>query len=446
MERCPCVRPQRASSGTVRRVTSPAVSPTQHSTLANGLRVLALPMSWRQTLSLSVFIRSGSLHEPRRWAGISHVVEHMAFKGTPTRSCQAINLAAEALGAELNAHTDKDHTAYHLDGLAADLPLFVELLADIILHPSVPEDELERERQVILHELTEVEEDPVTMAFLAFDRACYGAMHPAARPVIGQRATIERLTRADLLAYLQTQYVASEVVVAAAGPVDLDTLVPLVERHFGAMPAGTPQPLPRAPWQGGWRQYRLGGSSQTQLVLGYPAPTPDDDRHLAHVLAAALLGEGMSSPLLDEVRERRGLAYHVACSADLLPFGGQFIVEAATSPAQSLEYLDAVATLLRRHAETRPKAPELARARQQLRLRALRQQEQPARRLEQAVQELFTLGRLRADGEWLERLDAVTPAQVQAVFRQQQAGRAAVGVAGSVPQRLREQAAPWFGV
>ena len=426
-------------------MSSPA-TPPQTCTLPNGLRVVALPMPWRQTLSLSVFIRSGSLHEPRRWAGISHVVEHMAFKGTPTRSCQAINLAAERLGAELNAHTDKDHTAYHVDGLASDLPLFVELLADLILHPSVPEDELERERQVILHELIEVEEDPVTMAFQAFDRACYGAMHPVARPVIGQRATIERLTRADLLEYLRTQYVASEVVVAAAGPLDLDTLAPLVQAHFGAMPAGTPRPMPRAQWQGGWRQYRLPGSSQSQLVLGHEAPPADDDAHLAHVLAAALLGEGMSSPLLDEVRERRGLAYHVACSADLLPCGGQFVIEAATSPAQSLEFMEAVATLLRKHAERAPEAEGLARARQQLRLRTLRQQEQPARRLEQAAQELFMLGRLRAEGEWLQRLDAVTPAQVRSVFERQQSGRAAVGLAGSVPQRLRERAAGWFGL
>ena len=129
---------------------NPALRPPLLSTLSNGLRVVALPMPWRQTVSLSVYLRTGSLHEPARLAGISHVVEHMAFKGTATRDCQRINLDAERLGAELNAHTDKDHTAFHIDGLAADLPAFVELLADLVQNPSFPEDELARERQVIL--------------------------------------------------------------------------------------------------------------------------------------------------------------------------------------------------------------------------------------------------------------------------------------------------------
>src|SRR5574343_561900 len=155
---------------------NPAQAP-RLATLANGLRTVTIPMPWRQTVSLSVFIRTGSLHESARLNGISHVVEHMAFKGTATRDCQRINLEAEALGAEVNAHTDKDHTAFHIEGLPADLPAFVTLLADIVLNPSFPQEELARELRVIEQEYAEYEEDPGALAFRLFDAACYGARH-----------------------------------------------------------------------------------------------------------------------------------------------------------------------------------------------------------------------------------------------------------------------------
>jgi predicted Zn-dependent peptidase len=413
-------------------------------TLANGLRLVLLPMPWRATASLSVFIRSGSLHEPRRWAGISHVVEHMAFKGTPSRSCQQVNLDAERLGAELNAHTDKDHTAYHVDGLSGDLPALVELLADIVRRPSFPADELERERQVILQELAEVEEDPAALALQAFDRACYGPTHAAGRPVIGLRAAIEGFTREDLQAYVGRQYSAANVVIAAAGALDTEALLRAVERAFADMPAGSPHALEPAAWVGGLKTQRLGGSAQCQIVLGWETPTLADDAHAAHVLAAALLGEGMSSPLLDELRERRGLAYYLACNADVLPLTGQFVIEAATASDQAGTFLAETDRLLQRLALRPPSATDLGRARQQLRVRTLRGLEQPARRMETAAQELFTLGRLRAPQETLARLEAVSAREVQAVFRAQRGAAAAIGLAGQVPRRVQEAAQRLF--
>ena len=414
----------------------------QLATLGNGLRAVAIPMPWRQTVSLSVFIRTGSLHEAPRLNGISHVVEHMAFKGTVERDCQRINLDAERLGAEVNAHTDKDHTAFHIEGLARDLPTFVSLLADIVLNSNFPAEELEREREVILHEFTEFDEDPAAMAFQLFDRACYG-MHPAGQPVIGNRANLKRFTREDLLGYVRRQYTAGNVVVAAAGPIDVALFMRAVEAAFGAMPRGADNTVPAPAWQGGVKLRRMAGSSQCQMVLGFEAPTLADDAHLACVLAAALLGEGMSSPLLDEIRERRGLAYYVACSADVLPLTGQFVIEAATAPAQAEEFFVEVARLLQQQADGTD-AVGLARARNQLEVRALRALEQPARRLEAAAQDLFTFGRLRDADEALARLQAVTAQEVRAVFTRMLTTPAAVALAGSVPARARERAAALF--
>lgn len=411
-------------------------------TLPNGLRAVVIPMPWRQTASLSVFIRTGSLHEARKLNGISHLVEHMAFKGTATRDCQRINLDAERLGAEVNAHTDKDHTAFHVEGLAQDLPAFVELLADIVLNSTFPADELERERQVILHEFTEFEEDPSSMAFQLFDRACYG-QHPAGQPVIGNRANLKRFTRADLLDYVGRQYSAANVVVAVAGPVDEEGFFRAVEAAFGAMPRGADNEVPDPAWIGGLKLRRMGGSSQCHAVLGFEAPSLRDDAHLPHVLAAALLGEGMSSPLLDEIRERRGLAYYTACSADVLPLAGQFVIEAATAPEQAEEFLVAVSKLLLEHANSTDEIG-LQRARNQLKVRAMRALEQPSRRLEAAAQDLFTFGRLRDTQEWLQRLQAVSAAQVRDVFAHALQSTAAAALAGSVPARVREKAAALF--
>ncbi len=410
--------------------------------LNGGLRAVAIPLPWRQTVSLSVFIRTGSQHEPRRLNGISHVVEHMAFKGTASRDCQRINLDAERLGAEVNAHTDKDHTAFHIEGLAQDLPAFIELLADIVLNSSFPADELERERQVILHEFTEFEEDPSSMAFQLFDRACYG-LHPAGQPVIGNRANLKRFKREDLLAYVGQQYTAGNVVVAVAGPVDAEAFFRSVEAAFGAMPRGSANAVADAPWQGGLKLRRMGGSSQCHAVLGFETPSLRDEAHLPYVLAAALLGEGMSSPLLDEIRERRGLAYYTACSADVLPLAGQFVIEAATAPEQAEEFFDAVAGLLRTQAEGSD-AVGLERARKQLTVRALRALDQPVRRIEAAAQDVFTFGRVRDTQEWLQRLQAVSADEVRAVFGRMLQSPAAVALAGSVPARVRERAGALF--
>lgn len=419
--------------------SSTTPTPALH-TLANGLRIVVIPMPWRQTVSLSVFVRTGSLHETRAQNGISHVVEHMAFKGTQSRDCQRINLDAEALGAEVNAHTDKDHTAFHIEGLPRDLPTFIEQIADIVRHSTFPADELERERQVIQHEFTEFEEDPVNIAFDLFDKASYGDQHAAGRPVIGNRANIKRFTRDDLLAYVQQQYTACNVVVTAAGPVDEAALVAATERAFGDMPRGEPNTVAAPVWHGGVKLRRLSGSAQCQIVLGFEAPPLTDDTHIAWVLAAALLGEGMSSPLLDEIRERRGLAYQVGCSADVTPLAGQFVIDAATEPAQGEAFITEVARLLRQHAD-RPDPEGLARARNQISVRALRALEQPAKRMEVAAQELFTFGRLRDTSEWLARLQAVQAPEVQGVFQRMLSSRAAVGLSGSVPAKLKEHAA-----
>ena len=407
---------------------------TTVATLANGVRVVAIRLPHLQSVNVSVFVRTGSSHESRRLNGISHFVEHMAFKGTEARSCQQINLDAERLGADVNAHTDKDHTAYHMRGLAADAPRFIAMLGDIVLNSSFPEAELERERQVILHELVEDEEDVLATADKLFDRLSFGS-HPFAQPVIGSRLTIQRITRDELLGYVGQQYAGANIVVGVAGNVDVDAVVAAAETAFAARQAGVENQVEPPRYVGGVASRVQPGYSQTHVVLGYPIASLREDHH-AGVVAAALFGEGMSSPLMDEIRERRGLVYYASCSADVGELCGQFVVEASTSPAQLDEFLVEVRRLLEAQAEAIAPA-ELERAKRQIAVRTLRAQERPSRRLEDAALDLFVHGRVRSRAELLARVDAVRGDDVRAVFGRCPGRRVATRTAGPRQEKVR---------
>jgi predicted Zn-dependent peptidase len=413
---------------------------TAASTLANGVRVVAIREPHLETASASVFVRSGSQHETRRANGISHVVEHMAFKGTESRDCQQINLDAERLGADVNAHTDKDHTAFHMSGLARDAGTFVSMLGDIVRHATFPEQELERERQVLLHEFTEDEDDALSTAYKLFDDLCYGD-HPVAQPVIGTRRNIERFTRDELLAYVRRQYTGANLVVGVAGRIDPQQVLRAAEQAFGSMQRGGDNAVPEPIYLGGSGARRQTGFSQTHVVLGFPIPGRGVDDATSAV-SAAVFGEGMSSPLMDQIRERRGLAYYAACSADMTDLCGQFVVEATTVPEHLEELFTEVARLLHLHAE-RVDRVALERARNQVTVRLLRARERPLRRLEDAAQDLFALGRVRSRAEAMGAVQAVDANAVRAAFERMLAMKPSVAIAGRIGkatfERLKER-------
>jgi predicted Zn-dependent peptidase len=405
---------------------------TTVTTLPNGVRVMSLSLPQLDSACVSIFVQTGSRNEGRRLSGISHVAEHMAFKGTSQRNCQQINLDAERLGAEVNAHTDKDHTAYHMRGLAEHAPLFVRMLGEIVRDSSFPADELERERQVILQELAEVEDDAFDTAFQLFDKACWGD-HPLAQPVIGRRKTIEAFQREQLQAYVTQQYTGANLVVAAAGRVDHEAIVREAQAALGSIPRGEPNRVAAPAFEGGVGLKRIAGHQQSHVVLGYPAPPVIEPAHVAHQVAAAVLGEGMSSPLMDSLRERLGLVYYAACSADLDDLTGQFVIEASMAPANLPAFADEVQRLLAAHAGAIDPM-HLERARNQIAVRRLQTWERPARRLEDAVLDLFAFGRVRSRQERREALQAVTASEVREVFQRLLAGPLAVGAAGKLPK------------
>ncbi len=405
--------------------------------LANGVRVLTLRMPHTGTATVSVFVRTGSAHESKALNGISHLAEHMVFKGTAGRDARRINLDAERLGAEVNAHTDKDHTAFHMRGLARDALPFVRMLGDIVLQPTFPPQELERERQVLLHECSEDEDDPLSTAFALFDRNCFGE-HPAAQQVMGPRRNIERFTRDALAGYVQRQYTGANLVVGVAGPVDADAVLREVQAVFGSVPQGRPNVVAPAPYVGGSSARALAGVGQAHLVLGYPLP-PLARHDAAATLAATLFGDGMSSPLLDQLREQRGLAYYVACSADVLDVCGQFVIEASTGAAQVDELLAATLALL--HAQAEHTDPvDLERARNQWLVRRLRDREHPGRRLEEAALRLFADGRVMSAAEERAQIEAVGRDAMRSAFQRLLAAGPSLALAGKLARGAADRA------
>jgi predicted Zn-dependent peptidase len=407
----------------------PPAADTHVTTLPNGVRVLTIHTPHRATASVSVFVRSGSAHEPRALNGIGHVVEHMVFKGTRTRDSRRINVDAERLGAQVDAHTDKDHSAFHMQGLAQHAGHFMSMLGDIVCQPTFPATELVQERQVLLHEFVEDEDDPVSTAFKLFDHACWG-LHPVAQPVIGTRGNIERFARDDLAAWVGRQFTGANVVVAVAGPVDADAMRAHAEAAFGTLPAGEANRFTAPLYAGGVKTRALSGSSQVHLVLGFPIPGLQQDDP-AHRVAAALFGDGMSSPLMTELRERRGLVYHAACSADVMDDCGQFVIEASTAPEHLGAVLDGVLRLLAQQAASIT-PDDLERAHNQLAVRDWRVLERPSQRLECAALDLYALGRVRPPAETLARTAAVGADEVRSVFARMLALPAALAVTGKL--------------
>ena len=435
-------RADRADNGDV---TLPAASrppePRLH-TLANGVQVLALPLPHAETAAVSVFVRSGSAHEAKRLNGISHVVEHMAFKGTATRDVQRINLDAERLGADVNAHTDRDHTAFHMRGRARDAEAFVAMLGDIVIESTFPDAELDREREVILSEMADDADDALTIVDQLFDKVAFGT-HPFAQPIVGTAHNIRRISRDDLADYVEAQYTGPNVVVGVAGRVDADAFARAAERAFGAMRGGAVNTVPPVVWQGGSASRAQAGNQQSHVVLGYPGVPVTDPTHAAHALAAAVFGDGMSSPLLDEIRERRGLAYSLGCAAESSSLAGSFVIDASLAPARLDEFLRETRRLLLEHAGSVGEV-SLERARNLLAVRRLRDAESPARRLEHAVLDLFAFGRVREAAEVDAAYDAVGTGRVRDTFAALLAQPVALALSGQLAKGALERARAVF--
>ena len=410
-------------------------------TLPNGVRLLAIPMPHVQSASVGVFLRVGSRDETPATNGIGHVLEHMAFKGTTTRSVQAINLDAERLGADVNAFTGKDMTGYFMTGLGRHAEHLMRMTADIVLNSTFPVHELQRELDVIRQEAIEYEEDPQDSSSELLDRAIWGD-DPMGMPVIGTVGNIEGFTRPDLVRHVQAHQVAENTVVTAAGNFDVDAWLALATELFAAMrpsvdrpePPVRPVPTP-ATYVGDALARRFTQVSQAFLNIAFPlTPAHPDEMpqqrwRLAASLAANLFGGGMSAPLVDTVRERLGLAYTAHATMDSGDVWANFVVHAVTTPDKLDALVAATGDLLRAQAIAIDPV-HLERAKNQLTVSRVRAAERTYATMEQAVEELFASGTVTPMAEAMAMIDDIGADEVRAVFERMLAHPPALALTG----------------
>ena len=405
-------------------------------TLPNGLRVASHAMDHLETLSLGVWVAAGARHEGEHENGLSHLLEHMAFKGTKTRSAQKIAEEIEEVGGELNAATGLDTTAYYARVLKGDDGLALELLADILFNSAYAADELEKEREVILQEIAGAQDNPEDIAFDLMQTSAFPDQ-ALGRAILGTPESVSAIQAVDLKAFLNTRYEPGSMVISASGAVNHDTLVRHVEALFGGLTRRSGISDLPARYDGGITASEK-PFEQSHLLIGFPSPSYLDPEFYSAQVFSGLFGGGMSSRLFQEIREKRGLCYAIYSSVWGLRDAGMLAVHAATGPDMVEKLADVVAAELTDLARIGPNANELQRSKAQLKAGLLMALESSSVRAEQMARQLLGHGRLIAADELCDRVASVTPERIKAYAGTLAMSKPTVTLVGSGKRALKQ--------
>jgi predicted Zn-dependent peptidase len=360
-----------------------------------------------ESVALGVWIKSGSRNETEAEHGIAHLLEHMAFKGTARRTAREIAEEIENVGGEVNAATSTETTSYYARVLKEDVPLAVDILADILIESAFEEDELQREKQVILQEINAANDTPDDVVFDKFSEVAYRDQ-TLGRAILGTPQTVVSFTPQQIRGYLSRNYTTDRMFVVAAGAVDHDSFVGEVEKRFAGLPTA-----PSAPPVIETARY-IGGSVRetrdlmdAQILLGFEGRAYHARDFYCSQILANILGGGMSSRLFQEVREVRGLCYSVYAFHWGFSDTGIFGIHAATGGENLPELLPVIVGELRKSSHN-IEEQEIQRARAQIRAQLLMGQESPAARAGQIARQMMLYGRPIPNPEMMERLEGIT--------------------------------------
>ncbi len=400
-------------------------------TLPNGMRVVTDPMSTVETASIGVWVDCGTRHETPEINGISHLLEHMAFKGTKRRTARAIAEEIEAVGGHLNAYTSRENTAYYAKVLKEDQALALDIIADILQHSVIDADELEREQAVVLQEISQANDTPDDIIFDHFQEAAYPGQ-AIGRPVLGRAEIVKSLSSATMHDYMHGNYAADRMVLAAAGRVDHDWLVDAAGQAFDSLRLSAELTEEGARYQGGdFREDR--DLEQVHLVLGFDGVSYDDPDFYSASVMSALLGGGMSSRLFQEVREKRGLVYSIYSFSSSYRDGGLFAIYAGTGQDEVTELIPVVCDEVLKVCQSIDEV-EVARARAQLKASILMSLESTSSRCEQLARQMLVYGRPMPVDEVVRQVEAVDAEACMKVARRLFATTPTVAAIGQVEQ------------
>ncbi|MCB1490403.1 MAG: insulinase family protein [Rhodobiaceae bacterium] len=400
------------------------------SRLETGLTVVTETMPHLKTAALGVWVKAGGRAERDVEHGIAHLLEHMAFKGTATRSARDIAEEIEAVGGELNAATGLETTAYYARVLKDHVPLAVDMLADIIQNSRFEAEELVREKHVIVQEILAAHDTPDDLVFDLVQAAAFPDQ-AIGRSILGTIPSVRSFEAGHLNAFLDRNYAAEQMIVAAAGAVDHDRLVELVAEKFVVARPNGADPLDAARYRGGSDLVER-DLEQVHLVMGFPGVEISNGEVYAAQLLSTILGGGMSSRLFQEVRENRGLCYGIYSYHWAASDSGLFGIYAGTGP----EEVGELSAVVLHELETVGKSvtvKELDRARAQLKAGLMMSLESPSARIEQMARHITAFDRIISPDELMQRVDRVTVDEIQAlaarVFRPDHMALAAIGPA-----------------
>lgn len=375
--------------------------------LKSGLTVVTQTMPHLESVALGVWIKSGSRNETTDEHGIAHLLEHMAFKGTARRSAREIAEEIEDVGGEVNAATSTETTSYYARVLKDHVPLAVDILADILTESAFEEEELEREKQVILQEINAANDTPDDVVFDKFSETAYRDQ-TLGRAILGTPQTVMSFTPQQIRGYLSRNYTTDRMFVVATGAVQHDEFVRMVEDRFASLPtspSATPVMEPAKYIGGNIRETR--DLMDAQILLGFEGKAYHARDFYCSQILANILGGGMSSRLFQEVREIRGLCYSIYAFHWGFSDTGIFGIHAATGGENLPELVPVIIDELHKSAAT-IEQKEIERARAQIRAQLLMGQESPAARAGQIARQMMLYGRPISNQEMMERLEGIT--------------------------------------
>jgi predicted Zn-dependent peptidase len=384
----------------------------QSTVLPNGVRVLSEKIPQFRSATIGIWVENGSRYETAEENGVSHFLEHVFFKGTARRDARKIAEEIEGVGGMLNAFTGRELTCYHARVLGEDLPLALDVLGDVFCHSTFPAEEIEKERSVILSEIAETEDSPDSQAHQLFDAALW-PNHSLSRPICGTPATVTGMKRDNFLNFIAARYRADRIVVAAAGAVEHTELVAWADTALAGLTGTTVAPDLVVPKTASGMHIHKRELEQVQLLMGVPGlPSTDDRRFAAFVLNTAF-GEGMSSRLFQEVREKRGKAYSIYSFLDSTTNVGSMSVYAALGAESVAEVVEIVRDEMLSLRDKGLTDEELARAKTQIKGHILLNLESCSSRMRRLAVNEIHYGRTIPIDEIAARIDEVDASAIR---------------------------------
>lgn len=403
-------------------------------TLKNGLRVVMEQIPTFRSVTFGIWVRTGSRNEHVENNGISHFIEHMLFKGTDRYTAKEIAETFDAIGGNVNAFTSKEYTCYYAKVLDEHLPLAVDVLADMFFHSQFQADDLDKEKNVILEEIAMYEDTPDDMVHDSVSQAAYGD-HPLAYSILGLEERLKEMSASDLQQYMKEHYTIENTVISIAGNIN-DQTIELLEKHFGQFANHGQQQALTVPKFDSQVIYHNKQTEQNHICLSLPGCSSSDPRLYGMVILNNAIGGGMSSRLFQEIREKRGLAYSVYSYHSSYVDSGLFTIYAGTAPKQTQEVLDLTMDVMNEVVAHGLTESEFHKGKEQLKGSLILSLESTSSRMNRQGKNELMLGRHYTLDEMIERIEAVTVADIESLLHQMVAVPFAVAMVGNSDQAL----------